>query len=291
MNGCCDRRGDERRAQRDVTAGQSFRDAHDVRDHEIMFQSAPGAAASRPAHHFVGNQQNVVFAADGLDGSRVAVGRRHDAAGRAHDGFEYECGNALRPDGHDGVLELRRKMARQIAAGYPIGQPVRVRRGDECDVEQTPLEGAAPLGKIRNRQGSQGIAVPRPAPRDEAAFLHQTAGGKMLEGDLQGRFDRFRPAAGVYDVPEGAAAQAQNRLGQAFERGAREQIPIGVRDLMQLLRDGRIDHGMGVPKAEHRGAAGAVEIALSRGVEQVTALAAHDARQFLDSEPAGAAFH
>src|SRR5260370_23460009 len=46
-----------------------------------------------------------------------------------------------------------------------------------------------------------------------------------------------------------------------------------------------------MPHAEHRGAAGAVEIAVSRSIEQVAASAAHDSRQFCYSESAGAVFH
>jgi len=181
-------------------------------------------------------------------------------------------------------------MTRQSFAGYPVGHSVGVRRRDEAYVEQTPLEGAAPLGKIRNRQGSQGIAVPRPAARDEAALGHQATGGKMLKGNLQRRFDGFRTAAGVHDVLEAAAAETQDRLGQALERRAREQISIGVGDFIQLPRDGRVDLGVAMAQAEHRGTARAVEIAPPRGVEQVAALAAHDPRQFVDSEPARTVF-
>jgi len=47
---------------------------------------------------------------------------------------------------------------------------------------------------------------------------------------------------------------------------------------------------MGMPKAEYRRAAGTVEIALSRGVEQIAAFAADQPRQFLDPEPAGLFF-
>jgi hypothetical protein len=44
-------------------------------------------------------------------------------------------------------------------------------------------------------------------------------------------------------------------------------------------------------QAEHGRTSGAVEIAFSRGVEQVAALAADEARQFIDSKPARAVFH
>src|SRR5271156_4969494 len=120
------------------------------------------------------------------------------------------------------MLEFRGQRISQSLAAHAVGYPVRVRRGDECDVEQAPFEGAAPLREIRNRQRPQGIAVPGTLARDEATLALQAAGREMLKRDLQRRFDGFRSAAAIDDVLETAAAQTQNCLGQAFERGARE---------------------------------------------------------------------
>ena len=255
VDGRGDARRDERRAQRNVAARQALGDAHDVGYDAVVFERAPGAAAPGAAHHFVGDQQHVVLAAHGLDGLCVARGRGHHAARRADDGFEDECGDRLRSQRQNGALELGGQMNGQALRGYAVGPPVHVRRGNERDIEQAPFEGAAPLGEAGDRQRAQGIAMPGTLPRDEAALVHEAARRKMLKRDLHRGLDGFRSAARVHDVREPAAAQAQHRVGQTFERRAREQISIGIRDLIELPHDGRIDLRVGMPEAEHRRAA------------------------------------
>src|ERR1019366_3425874 len=69
-NGSRHARGNQSRSQRNVAARQSLGDAHDIGHHAVMLQGPPRAAAAGAAHHFVGNQQYIVFAAHGPDGSR-----------------------------------------------------------------------------------------------------------------------------------------------------------------------------------------------------------------------------
>ncbi len=125
-----------------------------------MLQGAPTAGAASAAHHFVGDHQNIMFAAYGLDGLRVSLGRRHDAAGCTDDGLENEGCDALRPQGRDGALELRREMRHKISGSHALRRAIGVRRRDEGDIEQTALEGTAPLCEVRHRQCPQRIAVP-----------------------------------------------------------------------------------------------------------------------------------
>jgi hypothetical protein len=56
VNGRRDAFADQRRAQRNVAAGQSLGDAHDVGNDALILERAPRAAAARTAHDFVGDQ-------------------------------------------------------------------------------------------------------------------------------------------------------------------------------------------------------------------------------------------
>src|ERR1700722_13423578 len=220
----------------------------------------------------------------------VAVGRRHHAAGRTHDRLEHEGRDVLRPQGKDRPLQLLGQVSNQTFARDAVGRAIRVRRGDERDVEQAPLEGSAPLREVRDRQGAQGIAVPRAAPSDEAALGVEAAGGKVLKRDFHRGFDGFRSAATVHNVLKFAAAQTQDGGGQLFESGTREEISIRAGDAFELPSDGCIDLGMGVTEAERRRPPRAVEIALPRLIEQIAAFAADDPRQLFDPKPGGALF-
>jgi hypothetical protein len=99
------------------------------------------------------------------------------------------------------------------------------------------------------------------------ALLHQSARGEILKGDFQRSLDSLGSAAGKHDVLKVAAAQPQHHFGQIFERRARKEVSIAVGDVSQLPGDRRIDLGMCVSQAEHRGTARPVEVALAGGIE------------------------
>jgi hypothetical protein len=80
------------------------------------------------------------------------------------------------------------------------------------------------------------------------------------------------------------SAALLDQLRELLERIGCEQIAIAVRKIGKLLGHRGVDLRVCVTEAEHRRSAGAIEITLAGGIEHITALPAHDARQLPDSK-------
>ena len=79
------------------------------------------------------------------------------------------------------------------------------------------------------------------------------------------------PSPEYNDVLEAAARNPFHQIGQRFERGAGEQVSVGVSHRLELLDDGGIDLGMRMAETEDRGTTGAVQIGLAGFVEEIRA--------------------
>src|SRR6266849_2236363 len=97
------------------------------------------------------------------------------------------------------------------------------------------------------------------ATGDKALALGLTAFDKILPGQFDAGFDRFRPAADEVSVGEAARFIADEPVGQRLRRLRGEKACMGISELRRLPGDG-LDHArMLVSETGNRGAAGAVE--------------------------------
>ena len=132
-------------------------------------------------------------------------------------------------------------MCGQVPVANPFRPAIRVRGGNEGDVEQAALERLPPLREIGNRQRAERITVPGAPACNKAAFARHIAGGKILNCDFQCRFHRLRTTARVQDVGEHTAAQAVNGFRQLLQGRAGKKITIAACNLLHLLLDRRVD--------------------------------------------------
>lgn len=98
----------DRRAQRQIAAGQRFRDRDDIRRDPVLLGRAPDPGAPRSAHHLVADHQNAVTVANLGHRLGIAFGRRQRATRSAHDRFEDEGRHGVRPQPLDFGFQLCR---------------------------------------------------------------------------------------------------------------------------------------------------------------------------------------
>ncbi len=112
--------------------------------------SEPVAQPAEAADDLVADEQDAVFAANGLDPRPIAVGWDNHAAG-ALDRFADEGGDVLRPDGQDAVFQRLR---------YALGE--RIRTFAETLTEKIRLQHMFDAG---NRQITLDMHEAHPAQR------------------------------------------------------------------------------------------------------------------------------
>ncbi len=100
----------ERGADRDVTARQPLRDRHDVRDRPVVLEGPPRSAAPGAAHDLVGDQKDLMAAADRGNRRGIAGRRGHGAAGGTDDRLEDEACDPIGADLADSPLEFVREV-------------------------------------------------------------------------------------------------------------------------------------------------------------------------------------
>src|SRR5690348_5892142 len=152
-----------------------------------MLGSEPFAGACESRLDFIGDEEDVVLAANGLEKLEIVSGRNNEAA-LAENGFCNDRGDGFRRNGAlEGVFEMMRKVRR----GRPGCISVRVRERDAVDVACERLETRfVRMCLAGERHGEQRAAM--------ESILEANHGGTFCIGasDFDGIFDSL--CAGAY---------------------------------------------------------------------------------------------
>ncbi len=97
----------------------------------------------------------------------------------------------------------------------------------------------------------------------------------VLPRELQRRLDRLRAAGDEIDTGQIAGRMGREQIGQRLGGLAGEEAGVGEGEPVELGFGRRCHVGVAVPETGDGGAAGAVEIALAGGIDEVAALARH----------------
>ncbi len=166
------------------------------------------AGAPEAGHHFVGDQQHAVPAADLGETRPVLVGRNQRASGRADDG--------LCDDGRDrlGALALDQRFDR-VHAGDVAARSRRAERTAQAvarwrlrPLDEQRLETGAALLVTADGQRSERGAVVREIATDHLPALRAARRDVVLAGESQRRVDRLGAAAREGDARESAREPA-----------------------------------------------------------------------------------
>ncbi len=182
----------DHRAQRRVTARDSLPDQNHVRRNAPMIHGEWFARAAHSAHHFIGNQQNSVAAANFSDALHVTIGRSHGTQRSAHHRLENKGSDVLRPVAFQHAIEI----VRAIHVTFRIFQPERTAvtkaRRDVPPLLQQRRERFAAHHVSRNRKRSQRAAVIALLPRNHAEAFLFAALDPILPRKLDRGFRSFR---------------------------------------------------------------------------------------------------
>ena len=137
-----------------------------------------------------------------------------------------------------------------------------------------------PAGPVAaHRKRAQGIAVEALAAGDETCALGPAGLEEILARHLQGRLHRLGSAGHVVHPFDSGGRPLDQDVRQRLGRFRREEPGVGEGQLVDLFLDGAAHVGVAVPEAGDGGAAGGVEVAFARPIDDVNALAAHRRRQ------------
>ena len=106
----------DRRGERDVAPRQTLSDRHHIRDDCVVLERAPGAAATRPAHHLVRDDEHPVPVTDRAHRLGVSGRSRHRPSRSSDDRLEDERRDPLRARRADACVELIRESCDQLLA-------------------------------------------------------------------------------------------------------------------------------------------------------------------------------
>jgi len=152
--------------------------------------------------------------------------------------------------------ESRRRVRRQVT-GQRLrrnsrGPAVVVRRRDERDVEQAPLESLAPLREPETDRAPKVLPCQDRRRATNRRFFIRPRAAKYWRR-LSAPIRPLGSAAGVDDVLEFAAAQAQDRFSQRFQCRTREQIPVRVSTSCNCLTMAAFTSGWACPRQNTAG--------------------------------------
>ena len=156
----------------------------------------PGAA--EPRDDLVVDEHHVVTAAGGGQQLEELVGRRGQP-GRVRNGLDHHGGHGRRVFGDDAILHRR---GREAVGLVPGGEAVAVVQRQESldEAGHLRLELRLPLARAAGPHGAERAAVIAAVKTDEFVLPRLPRLLEVLADELQGRLDRFRPAAEGLDV-------------------------------------------------------------------------------------------
>ena len=232
------RRSDQHAAERHVARGDRLGKGREVGLDAEVLGSEPAAEATEAADHFVEDQVATVLVGQSAQSGQVALGRRVDPSGPL---------DRLGQDGRHLWTVLGQVAGPRFqVVGGEVHHPLHV-RSEPFAVERKSLRGHSAIGHAVVGAGTA---------QDQAAL--GVAGLHMCDaGQLDGRVDRLRAAAGEEDAALGGRGEAGDQLGQlvgglvregleAGEGGQAAQLGVdGIGDLHPPVAD------VAVPQAGH----------------------------------------
>ncbi|SBV32890.1 protein of unknown function [uncultured Sphingopyxis sp.] len=285
-----DRCRDRRRRDRQIARRQPLRHRHQVGGKAHGFMAPHAARASEAANHFVGDDEQAIFAGDGLDLGPIALGRDDHAAGALH-GFADEGGAIFGADLEDLVLDRGHAGVAEGFLAHPLPFAVGIGLADMLDAgdRQVALRVHRLHPAERNaRDGRTVIGVPA---ADEDGALRLALQLPIMAHHTEDGVVRLAARGVEEDVRQAVSGQARD-LCRERHRGRRRGLEECVieRQLAHLRRR-RLDQFLAAiadidaPEARHR-----VEDALAVAVGDMAALGMGDdaaAAERLDFGPIG----
>ena len=244
------------RGQRQVAAGQSLREAEQVRRDALLLAGEHRPGAAEAGRHLVADQQHAEAVAQLARSAQVARGVDQ------HPG----CALDQRLDDHRGDLLL-------------VGGEDPLQVGGVAGLGRVGLEEQRPVGGVEEVDAPDGdradrVAVVGIAQVDERGAPPVLAAALLLvlEGHLQRDLGRGRAGLRVEDARKPRRRQLDQSCRQLGGSGMGEAEHGRVGDLVQLLAERLVDAGvaMAVDVAPQRG--DAVDVTATIAVDQVSAL-------------------
>lgn len=121
FDGGGDASGDDDGTERSVAAGEAFASENDVGLDAPMIDGKIFAGATDAGHHFVGDEENVVLAANVGDAGQVFGRRRGSTESGSRNWLDKKRGDFFRADGGDLLCEI-------VGAGDPAFRIMRIER-------------------------------------------------------------------------------------------------------------------------------------------------------------------
>lgn len=252
---------DEHCSQRSVAAGDSFAGENHVRLDAPMLNGEGLARAAEAGHDLVGDEQDVVLAADFGDPRGIALWRRGGAERCADNGFKNEGSSSVLRVGSEKGVEV-------VRAGELALRERFVKR----TVVATAGSDVAPLGQQRRVRSAAG---------DIAADGHRAKGGAMvtlaaredteacglatfemkLARKLDGGFGGFRTTGSEIDtaILEIGRGKSEKACGKFLRRSRMELRGVGEGELRGLFGHRSADFRNAVADVDDGGLAGSVE--------------------------------
>jgi len=238
----------ERGGERQVAARDPLRHGEEVRRHPLPFAGEDRPRAPEPGRDLVGDEQDVVRAAELRDRGEVPV-RRDDHPSRGlHERLDDERRDLL-PAPFEESGEGRETLA--PARGAPLPERAAVA------VERRPLhrpeeEGAVDLVEEADPPDAhrpERVAVVGVGETDELSFPPPAPAAVLpvLEGELQGDLDRRRAVVGEEDLLDAGRGDPDQPLGELRGRRAPQPQKGRVRDLPELPHNRTVDLPFPVP--------------------------------------------
>ncbi len=226
--------------QRQITAGDAFGQAQEVRRNGRLLVREKSSAAAAPDHDLVGDQVHVVAIARSARQPQVmGVVHRH-AGGALHQRLHDQRGSL--------PVMLFEIMFERAGATLGVGArrlaffrepPVRARHLHA--IAQQRRVGVFEQGDVGDRQRAQRFAVIAVGEADEAGFLRPSCIAPEMEAHFQCNLDRRCTIAGVKAMAEPAAGQRAQLLRQLNYRLVREAGQHHVLKFAELRDQRRID--------------------------------------------------
>ncbi len=279
-----DARGNENRAERRVTAGDSFSYQDDVRLDAPVLRSKRLSGTAHAGHNFVGDQENTVLAADFRDARGVTFGRHGGAESGADDRFKDKSG------GLTGLLfeqlDLKIVGARDLAFRKSFFERAVVAetRSDVTPFRDERLvrRAAGDISAYGHRAKSAAV-IALSAGKNAVAILLAAFEVKLAR-EFYGGFGRFGAAGSEIDAATVTKIRRSHReqpLGEFFRRSGVKLRSVRESDLRRLLGHGAADFRDTVTDAHDRGLAGGVEEAAAVGSDDPATFPAKGNRKSL----------
>ena len=150
--------GCQRRGNRQISAGQTLRDAQQIRSHSLLLTREHRAGAAEAGCHFIENQQRAMLAARRGGPRKKSLGQRQHSRGRLHARFEDH--GADPPVGaSEGLLQLVGAIDRAIRRRFADRTPIAVRRRRLQRGKQDRLEDVMEQLNAADRRSAKRVAM------------------------------------------------------------------------------------------------------------------------------------